>query len=196
MRKLVLVTVAVLAVGGAHLAFAHTGGGSVAAVTGTFTATTVSQSEQKTCTTSAGNTLQFTTATYAGTAAGDASLAGAVTVHARSTIDMTANLGVVRGKVRFASAGGSQAQFTAVYDHGNLAGLAVGHSGQPHSSLIANLSAGFSPTAGFTNGKIGGSSGGSAVALGAGRCSSSNSQGSQGGDGKDTGTHGSAHTKK
>lgn len=189
MRKLMLAAIAVLAVGGTHVAFAHTGGGSVTSVSGSFAATTVSKSEQKTCTTSAGKTLQFTTATYTGTASGDASLAGAVTVQARSTIDTTANLGVVQGKVRFGSASGSQAQFTAVYDHGAIAGLAVGHSGRPHTSLIANLSAGFSPTAGFSNGKIGGSAGGSAVALGAGGCSSSNSSGSHEDDGKGAGSH-------
>jgi hypothetical protein len=188
MRKLMLAAVAMLALGGAGLAVAKSGGGSVTAVTGTFTATTVSHSEQTTCTTSDGKTLQLTNATYTGTAAGDASLAGPVTVQARSTIDTTANLGIVRGKVRFGSSDGSQAQFTAVYDHGNIAGLAVGHAGTPHTALVGNLSAAFSATGGLTGGKIGGAAGGSAVLLGPGTCSSSHSQGS-GGDGKDKGTH-------
>ena len=60
--------------------------------------------------------------------------------------------------------------------HGNLAGLASGHTATSHVALLANLSAGFSATGGFTGGKIGGgTSGGSAVAIGSAKCAASTS---------------------
>jgi hypothetical protein len=100
---------------------------------------------------------------------------------------------VIRGRIEFGS-GGSQAQFTAVYDHGDVAGLATGHGGE-RNALVGNLSAGFSTTGGFTGGKLGGgSAGGSAVLLAAGSCSSSDSKGSSGGDGKG-GDHRPKHGK-
>jgi hypothetical protein len=169
MRKLILGTAALLALASAGLALAKGGGHSVAAVTGTFTATTVSQSSLATCTTSDGKQLQTVRATYAGTAAGDATFMGAVSIQTSSTIDTTDQVGVVRGRIRF-GAGGSEAKFTAVYDHGNLAGLAAGHTGSAHATLVANLSAAYTPTGGFSGGKIGGSAGGAAVELAAGGC--------------------------
>src|SRR5205814_1008715 len=52
-------------------------------------------------------------------------------------------------------------------------GLASGHAQDPHAKILANLSAGFSATGGFTSGKLGGTSGGGAVELGSGECNSS-----------------------
>ena len=58
-----------------------------------------------------------------------------------------------------------------MYDHGTIAGLAGGRAHQPNARLVANLSATFAAATGFTNGKLGGgTSGGSAVELGAGSC--------------------------
>ena len=58
-----------------------------------------------------------------------------------------------------------------MYDHGNIAGLAVGRAHEPSARLVANLSAGFSAAGGFTGGKLGGgTAGGSAVEIGPGRC--------------------------
>jgi hypothetical protein len=183
MRKLLLAAVGLLALAGAGMALAKSSGSSVASVTGTFTATTVSHSEQQSCTTSAGTSIQSTNATYTGTAAGDSSLAGTVTVHARSVIDTTADLGTVQGSVKL---GAGEARFSGVYDHGKIAGLLTGHAGgkDAHTALLANLSAGFSASGGFTGGKIGASDGGSAIELTAGDCKPSGDQGKQHGKGK------------
>lgn len=190
MRKLLLAAVALFALVAAGLALAKSSGSSVAAVTGTFTATTASHSEQRSCTTSDGKTIQTTSATYTGTAAGDASLAGDVTVRTHSVIDTTDDLGVVQASVQI---GGGEARFSGVYDHGKVAGLLTGHDGNKdsHSALLANVSAGFSASGGFTDGKIGASDGGSAIALGAGECKPSGDQRKGHGKGKDSG--GSSH---
>jgi hypothetical protein len=81
-------------------------------------------------------------------------------------------IGVVSGTLKIAAAGGkTEAHFTAVYDHGTIAGTASGHGATPHVQLLGNVSAGFSATGGFTSGKIGGgTAGGSAVELSGPSC--------------------------
>jgi hypothetical protein len=132
----------------------------------------------KTCTTSDGKTLVSTNARYTGTAAGDGSLAGAVTIDARSVIDKTDDLGVVQGKLKIdvASGGDTTARFTAVYAAGKLVGLATGHVQGPHAKLFANLSSGFAAETGFSGGKLGAADGGSAVAVGPGKCAPKHDQ--------------------
>jgi hypothetical protein len=187
MRKLLLAAVGLVALVAAGLAFAKASGSGVTSVTATFSATTSSHSEQRSCATSGGKTIQVTSATYTGTAAGDASLAGDVTVRAHSVIDTTDDLGTVEGSVRI---GGGEARFSGVYDHGKVAGLLSGHVGtkKVHSALLANVSAGFSASGGFTGGKIGASDGGSAVELTAGDCKPSGDHGKHKGKGKDSGS--------
>jgi hypothetical protein len=146
---------------------------SVKAVAGTFTATTASRVETRTCTTSDGKTLVSTNGTYTGTAAGDTDLTGTATLDARSTINSTDNIGVVSGTLRIdvASGADTRAHFDAVYSGGQLAGLANGYAHDPHMRLLANLSSGFTAAGGFTGGKLGGgTSGGAAVELGPGKC--------------------------
>lgn len=169
MRKLLLTATGLVALALAGFAYAHGTGSSVSSVTATFNATTVAHSEQLSCTTTDNKTIQMTNATYTGTATGDVSLAGTVTLHTRSIIDTTDDLGTVQGSVRI---GTGEARFSGVYDHGKIAGLLTGHAGDrdAHAALLANISAGFSPTAGFSGGKIGASDGGSAVELAAGSC--------------------------
>ena len=170
MKKLALVAVSVAALAGAGVAVAHgidNGAQSVSAVAGSFTATAVSGSQTRSCTTSDGKTIASTKATYTGTASGSPDLTGATTINARSTIDTTDGLGVVNGTLKV---GKTEAHFSAVYDHGAIAGTASGHAATPHVQLLANVSATFSATAGFAGGKIGGTSGGSAVELGPGGC--------------------------
>ena len=148
---------------------------NVRAVAGTFTATTASRVDTKTCTTTDAKTLVTATGTYTGAGLGDPDLTGNATLRVHSTINTTDNVGVVSGTLRIDVASGrdTQAQFTAVYSGGSLAGLAVGHAHDPAAKLVANLSAGFTTSGGFTSGKIGGgTSGGAAVELGPGRCQS------------------------
>jgi hypothetical protein len=173
MKSLITVAIAVAALTGAGVAVAHGidgGTQSVSAVTGSFTATSVSGGDTRSCTTSAGKTIASTKATYTGTATGSPDLTGTATIEARSTIDTTDGIGVVDGTLKI---GKTASHFSAVYDHGSIAGLASGHGATPHVQLSANVSAAFSTTTGFTGGKIGGTSGGSAVELVPGGCKSS-----------------------
>lgn len=172
-RTLVGAAVAAAALGAAGMAVAHgvEGGKSVKAVSGTFTATSVSRVTQRTCTTSDGKTVVTTDGTYTGTSAGDADLAGPATLRARSTINTTDNVGVVSGTLRVDVPGrDTTAQLTGVYSGGHVAGLAVGHAHSPAAQLVANVSADFTATGGFTNGKLGGTAGGAAVELAPAGC--------------------------
>jgi hypothetical protein len=185
MKELALVAVGLvaLATAGFAAAWESDNGRSVTAVSGLFTATTVSNYRTRSCTTTNGKTIVFTKGTYAGadtSTTGD--LNGAITLDARSVIDTTDGLGTVEGKLKI---GDTAAHFKAVYDHGNLAGLAEGHAATPDVQLLGNLSAAFNNASngGFTAGKIGGgTSAGSAVELGPNHCAPSKSQENKSGD--------------
>ena len=173
MRRLLFAAAAVAALVAASVAVADGIGGAKTAksVAGTFTATSANVST-RTCTTTDGKALAITDARYAGTASGDPDLTGPIVLRARSVINTTDDVGVVDGALRIDVASGrnTTAIYSAAYDHGNIAGLAVGRAHDPSARLVANLSAGFT-AAGFTAGKLGGgTSGGSAVEIGPGRC--------------------------
>jgi hypothetical protein len=173
MRKTIFIAAGLAALATAALAVAGFGGATSArAVAGTFTATSVSANTTRTCTTTNGKTVAVTRATYSGTAAGDPDLSGPITLDARSVVNTTDDVGVVVARIRIDVSSGEDtvARFEGVYDHGRLAGLASGHVQDVHARLIANLSAAFSTSGGFTDGKLGASAGGSAVELGAVRC--------------------------
>jgi hypothetical protein len=182
MRKLTLVAIGVvvlLATAGLAVAKGLEKPRSVTSLSGTFAAGTVEhRGKARACTTSDGKTLVTTNARYTGVAAGDGALAGGIRIDARSVIDTTDNLGVVEGKLRIDVAFGADttARFTAVYAAGKLVGLATGHLQGPHAKLFANLSSGFGPETGFSGGKLGAADGGSAVALGPGRCAPKDDQ--------------------
>jgi hypothetical protein len=176
MRKLtfVLAVTVALVVAGLAVAKGLDGGAkSATAVAGTFTATTASNVETRTCTTSDGKTIAITRATYTGTAAGHPDLTGPVTLQVRSLINTTDNVGAVSGRLKIATGAdkSTRAEFTAVYDKGKLGGFAYGRVAE-HVQLLANLSATFSTTTGFADGKIGATTGGSAIELGPSRCNS------------------------
>jgi hypothetical protein len=171
MRRLTLAAVVLIALVATGYAVAHEieGAKSAKAVAGTFTATAATTST-RTCTTTDGKTIVVTDGKYTGAAAGDPDLTGAITLRARSTVNTTDGVGVVDGRLKIDVASGrdTEADYAAVYDHGNIAGLAVGRAHDPGAKLIANLSAGFAAATGFTGGKLGGgTAGGSAVELSA-----------------------------
>jgi hypothetical protein len=175
MRKLSVLAVGVLALSVSGLAVGMGLHGSKTAklVAGTFTATTASQTFTRTCTTQDGKTIVVAHGKYTGTATGDPDLTGPITVFANSAVNTTDGVGVVSGRLKIDVASGRDtvAHYDAVYDHGNIAGLARGHAHGPFVDLLANLSAGFSTAGGFTSGKLGGgTAGGSAVELGPTRC--------------------------
>ena len=176
MRKLSLLAVGILALSVTSLAVGMglQGGAKTAKlVAGTFNATTASQTSTRSCTTQDGKTIVVSHGKYTGTASGDPDFTGPITVYTTSTINTTDGAGVVSGTLHIdvASSRDTNAHFDAVYDHGNIAGLARGHAHVPYVDLLANLSAGFSTTGGLANGKLGGGAGpGSAVELGPTRC--------------------------
>jgi hypothetical protein len=177
MRKLTFAAVVLIALVATSYAVANgiEGAKSAKAVAGTFSATGTSTSS-RTCTTTDGKTIVVTDGKYTGVAAGDADLTGPITLRARSVVNTTDNVGTVDGRLSIDVADGknTEAKYSAVYDKGAIAGLATGKAHQPNSKLIANLSATFSAASGFTDGKLGGgTTGGSAVELGAGSCKSS-----------------------
>lgn len=170
MKRLTIAAIVIAALASAGVAVAHDidGGAQTATpVNASFTATSVKSSDTRTCTAAAGKTIASTKATYTGTASGSPDLTGPATIEARSVLDTTDGVGVVSGTLRI---GKTKSHFSTVYDRGSIAGLASGHGATPHQQLLANVSATFSTTGGFTNGRIGGTSGGSAVELSPGGC--------------------------
>jgi hypothetical protein len=146
MRRLMLIAAGVAALTAAGIAVAaglHDAR-SVKAVTGTFNATGATVTTRS-CKTSDGKTITVTNGRYTGIAAGDPDLAGAIRIDARSLITSD-DVGTVEGKLRIDVASGEDtvAHFSAVYDHGKLAGLAGGHAHDPKVKLLGNISAGFS----------------------------------------------------
>jgi hypothetical protein len=173
MRKVMLIAagLATLVAAGIAVAAGLHGARSVKPVAGTFTATSASVTT-RTCTTSDGKTIAVTNGRYTGAATGDADLTGPIRIDARSLVDTTDGFGTVEGKLRIDVASGEDtvAHFSAVYDHGGLAGLAGGRAHEPNVKLLANLSATFSAAGGFVDGKLGATTGGSAVELGPAKC--------------------------
>jgi hypothetical protein len=172
-RTLILAALVVAALAAASIAVARglDDTKNARAVTGAFTATTASHVSTRTCTSSDNKALVVTDGVYTGTASGDPDLTGNATLRAHSVINTTDGIGRVTGTLRIDVSGrDTQAQFDTVYSGGSIAGLAVGHAHDPAARLIANLSATFTSSGGFTNGKLGGSSGGSAVEMTPGTC--------------------------
>lgn len=174
MRKLTFIAALLVALVATGYAVADgiEGAKSANAVAATFSATGSSTST-RTCTTTDGKTVVVTSGQYTGVAAGDPNLTGPITLRARSLINTTDNVGLVTGTLTInqASGGNTKANYSAVYANGTIAGLANGRAHGPSAKLIANMSAGFSPTAGFTGGKLGGgTAGGSAVEVGGSSC--------------------------
>ena len=180
MRRLTFIAAGLAALLATSIAVAHgiDGAKSAKAVAATFSASAGSTSSRS-CTTTDGKTSTITSGRYSGTATGDPDLTGPITLTAHSVVNTTDGVGVVDGQLRIDVSGsrGTFAAYSVVYDHGNVAGLAGGRAHDPGARLVANLSAAFNPTTGFTSGKIGGgTSGGSAVELAPGKCSSTTQQ--------------------
>jgi hypothetical protein len=176
MRKWTFTAVVLVALVAASYAVANgsEGAKSAKAVAATFAATGTSTSS-RTCTTTDGKTIVVTDGKYTGVAAGDPDLTGPITLRAKSVVNTTDNVGTVEGRLTIDAAGkNTEAGYSAVYDHGAIAGLAVGKSHEANGKLVANLSATFSAASGFTGGKLGGgTTGGSAVEVGPGSCKTS-----------------------
>ncbi len=167
MRTLTTIAIALLALGATSYPVAHARASAknATAVAATFSAT-AGAITTRSCLTTDNKTIVTTDGKYNGTAAGAADLTGALTLRARSVVNTTDGVGAVTGSLSIDVANGRNtvATYSAVYDHGTLVGLVVGHAHDASTKLIANLSAGFVPGSAFTSGRLGGTtSGGSAV---------------------------------
>jgi hypothetical protein len=184
MRRLILSITAGLLFLGAGVAYANFGfgdsnGSTVKAVLGTFSTGAATNPSTQTCTGTDNLTYTVTRATYTGTAPSgsgvDPSLTGNVTINALSVIN-SAGVGTVKGTIQIdtSSSAHTTLGFATVYSSGAIAGLAAGRT-SAGDGLLGNVSATFNATSGFSNGKIGGTSGGNAVLLSRGGCTTSGS---------------------
>jgi hypothetical protein len=155
---------------------------AVKQVGATFTATSVTSTSTRTCTNTDG-TFVVTKARYTGAAtSSEPALNGPLRLDVESLINTTRNLGVVSGKVRIDTASNrdTHASLQAVYANGQVHGLVSGRVLGPSAGLLGDLSAAFSATGGFTNGKLGGTDGGGvALTLQRGDCKRAQSAAAQ-----------------
>ena len=131
---------------------------SVQSASATFTAPTVSQKYQVTCSVNGGDTFEATRATYTGAAlSDDPRLAGELTIRAWSLVDTTNGVGHLFGTFRIQGTGRNRAHGTlnAAIAGGKASGLARGFTRGPWGHLVASLGSTFDPTAGFSSGSIG-----------------------------------------
>lgn len=172
MRRLIGIAAAGLALLGAGIAVAHEGQGeSVKQVSAAFTATTASDVRTSTCTDSSNVTYTTTRGRWTGSATGDPTLTGNATLDVEILVNSSGD-GTASGRLRIDGANHTSANFDGVVSGGShIAGLAEGRGSASWNKLIANLSADWSSTGGFTNGKLGGgTAGGNAVAVTSGGC--------------------------
>ena len=173
---------AVIVFAAAGIAAAGPGPGSITLATATpFTATTVSHADTHTCQAANNDTINVTDATLTGSAtAGDAHLAGAVTIHVKSVYDTTTNVGTLRGEIDIAGSspnppGHFHARLSAVDVNGTLNGSLDGDAGGG-----LHFTGGFTGTyvipggsaspAGFTTGVIAGNTVNNAGVFTSGGC--------------------------
>ena len=130
MRKVVLTMAGLAALVTTSVAVAHgiEGAKTAKAVAATFSAS-AGTTTSRTCTTTDGKTITLTDGKYTGTAAGDADMAGAITLRVRSVINTTDKVGTVNGAFRIDVSGrDTTGAFSTVYDNGSIAGLATGRA--------------------------------------------------------------------
>jgi hypothetical protein len=156
MRRLTLVLVAGIALVATSLAVgAQRRDRSTAAVTATFTATTVGSRATSTCSNGDG-VFQVTRATYTGTSTGDSSLAGPIRLMVRAAINTTKRLGTIDGNVVIDRAGrDTRAHLTAVYQDGDVSGLLFGQGLPPGQRFLGTFTGSYSADGGFGAGGIG-----------------------------------------
>lgn len=173
MRKLILSSLAALAAVLAGVALAHEGtGAGVKAVSATFTATTASSVETRSCTGTDG-TYETVKAVYTGTAAGsEPGLTGPVELKVTSVYNTTTKAGSLDGRLKIGDGDTrSYAKLWAVNTNGALDGFVYGEAGHRGSALLGSLTATWSGTGGFADGKLGtGSSTSAAVLAGKPSC--------------------------
>jgi hypothetical protein len=167
MKRLILLAIALTALGAAGAAVAKFKSADVTPAAATFTATTASHQQTRTVT-CAGQTLEISTGRYSGTAASATTpdLAGAAELKVHSVYNATRKLGWVEGQLKIAASDGrTVARFVGVNSDGKLDGWLTGHAGRGDGSLLGSFSASFTRVGGFADGAIGTGTGTNAALL-------------------------------
>ena len=135
---------------------------SVQAASATFNAPAVSNLSQVTCSVTGGDTFQATKATYTGTSTStDTRLAGALTIHAWSLVDTTNGVGHVFGDFRIKGPGTrAHGTLNGAIANGEASGIARGFVRHDWGRIVASMGSSFDPSAGFSNGSLGGATAG------------------------------------
>ena len=126
------------------------------AAAASFTATSISHAQSRTCTGSDG-IYRETTATYTGmSSSGDARLNGALTIRAHSVVNTTTGVGWSEGGFRVRGTGaGADGQLHAAVASGHAVGSVVGSVDHAQGKLEASFSSSFSQDGGFSSGSLG-----------------------------------------
>jgi hypothetical protein len=127
-----------------------------------FGAGAVSHARTTTCVASDG-TYQDTNATYTGNAtSSDSRLGGALVIRAHSVVNTTSGLGWLEGTFRVRSGdSGAHGTIHAALASNKAVGAVTGTVNRPAGKLVASFAAGFTASAGFTDGVLGAGSGAS-----------------------------------
>ena len=174
MKRIVLITVALAALGATGAAVAHLRAADVSAVSATFSATTPSNVQTRTYTCD-GQTFEVTTGRWTGTAtSASADLNGAVVLHLKSVYNVTKKLGWIDGKLRIsASDDRTHTAISGINSDGKLDAWIRGHAGRGDGIVFGSLTGAFSKTGGLTGGAIGSGTGADLAVIAKGiRCSS------------------------
>jgi hypothetical protein len=160
-KRLALLGVFVVAMAlvAASVAAARGRAPSVQSASATFTAPTVSQKYQVTCSVNGGDTFEATRATYTGAAVSDdPRLAGALTIRAWSLVDTTNGVGHLFGRFHIRGVGtNAHGTLNAALASGQASGIARGFVRHQWGRIVASLGGTFDPNTGFSSGSLGGS---------------------------------------
>ncbi len=173
-----LLGTAVVALAASGIALAGPGPASLSLAQLTFYTDTMTKSHTDSCTSADSHPIDVLDATFTGMATfvsvpGFTTTAVPVTVHVKSVLDTTANIGSLKGDIRIEStpatpAGHFHARLTAVNNGGVVQGFVDGNLGGG-MHLIGNLTGTFSSATGFSSSgsqaTIGGLGGGTDTAL-------------------------------
>ena len=144
---------ALAAVAGTGVAIAAGNLATTKSVDAMFNATTVKQRHVKTCTGADGDTYEITHATYTGSSDSDDSrLDGPIEIRVKSVYNTKKDLGHLTGNFRGDKARGN---LSAVNKDGTLEGFLKGGVRDSAGKLFANISADYSSSGGFSDGKLG-----------------------------------------
>lgn len=168
-RFIVLAIVAATALSTAGFAVAHLKASGTDAVSATFTAAK-ERAETRTCTGPDG-TYEITHGRYAGTAVStNEALDGPIVFHVVSVYNTTEKLGWIEGWMKVRREDDDDRRSTARFwatlgDGGAAEGFVHGRVHHHYAALFGNVSATFTPSGGFANGRIGGGGGSNAAVL-------------------------------